>query len=72
MKSRWFTAYRFDLDYSKSDATMIFIALYDNGLTPEWATEAPCKADPSKPRALLINLPKVEQEKFRAYKGGTQ
>jgi hypothetical protein len=65
MRNR-FTAYRFEQGCSEI-AQNVFWSLYRAGLTPFWAVEAPCKADPRTPRATLINLPKFQADKFKEY-----
>jgi hypothetical protein len=67
---RWFTVARFEDGYS-ADANAKFRTLASYGLTPQWATEAPCKSNPLAPRALLIQLPKVEAEKYRSHNPDT-
>lgn len=65
--ARWFTAYRFEDGY-REQAENVFRWLAHYGLTPAWQREAPCQGNPGLGRALLINLPKVETERFRVVK----
>jgi hypothetical protein len=68
MSNETFTAYRFTK--RNSDCAMIFVALVDNGFSPQWANEAECKSDPKAERALLIQLPIAEAVRFREYRDG--
>jgi hypothetical protein len=64
-----FTAYRFTKQVRRSDCAMTYIALCDNGFTPTWAREAQSRSKPQAERALLIQLPKSQAQKFREYRG---